>query len=153
VANSAAGVICDAVRATTALIVFRLRGAYFADRFLGSGRCFIVSSLPSSSACAAHRNLALNPSIQPLSVPGSMGEGPCDVRTPAARDMIFLVDRPPLMAGHNCGRVLRSQVAPRLAAWSSAINERLRRGLVSILDSVKIAVRVATAAITGMVVR
>jgi len=57
------------------------------------------------------------------------GEGLLDVRTRAARDMKFSYwIASALMAGHNCGGVLRSQVARGLARVRSAIM-KLRAGL------------------------
>jgi branched-chain amino acid transport system permease protein len=134
----------------TALIVFRLRGAYFA---IGTWVVAEVYRLVFAQfkPLGGGTGMSLSPSVT-SSVPGiEWVKTLLDVRTPAARDIISYWVALALMAGTLAFVyfILRSRRGLALGAIRD--HEAAAASLGVNIDRVKLAVYVLTAAVTGMV--
>ncbi|MGH6740095.1 MAG: branched-chain amino acid ABC transporter permease [Bradyrhizobium sp.] len=145
-----AGLVSAVLALPTALIVFRLRGAYFA---IGTWVVAEVYRLVFAQfkALGGGTGMSLSPSVT-SSVPGiEWIKMLLDVRTPAARDIISYWVALALMAGTLAFVyfILRSRRGLALGAIRD--HEAAAASLGVDIDRVKLAVYVLTAAVTGMV--
>jgi branched-chain amino acid transport system permease protein len=145
-----AGLVSAVLALPTALIVFRLRGAYFA---IGTWVVAEVYRLVFAQfkPLGGGTGMSLSPSVT-SSVPGiEWVKTLLDVRTPAARDIISYWVALALMAGTLAFVyfVLRSRRGLALGAIRD--HEAAAASLGVDIDRVKLAVYVLTAAVTGMV--
>jgi branched-chain amino acid transport system permease protein len=145
-----AGVISALFALPTALIVFRLRGAYFA---IGTWVVAEVYRLVFAQfkPLGGGTGTSLTPSVT-SSVPGiEWVKALLDVRTPAARDIISYWVALALMAGTLAAVyfILRSRRGLALGAIRD--HEAAAAGLGVDIYRVKLAVYVATAAMTGAI--
>ncbi len=145
-----AGLVSAALALPTALIVFRLRGAYFA---IGTWVVAEVYRLVFAQfkALGGGTGTSLSPSVT-SNVPGiEWIKTMLDVRTPAARDIASYWVALALMAGTLAlvYFILRSRRGLALGAIRD--HEAAAAGLGVDIDRVKRAVYVATSAMTGMV--
>jgi branched-chain amino acid transport system permease protein len=144
------GLVCALFALPTALIVFRLRGAYFA---IGT---WVVAEIY-RLAFAQFKTLgggtgtSLAPSVT-SSVPGiEWVKTMLDMRAPAARDVISYWVALALMAGTLAFVYLVLRSRRGLALGAIRDNEAAAAGLGVDIYRIKLAVYVATAAATGMV--
>jgi branched-chain amino acid transport system permease protein len=145
-----AGLVSAVLALPTALIVFRLRGAYFA---IGTWVVAEVYRLVFAQfkPLGGGTGMSLSPSVT-SSVPGiEWVKTLLDVRTPAARDIISYWVALALMAGTLAFVyfILRSRRGLALGAIRD--HEAAAASLGVDIDRVKLAVYVLTAAVTGMV--
>jgi branched-chain amino acid transport system permease protein len=145
-----AGLVSALLALPTALIVFRLRGAYFA---IGTWVVAEVYRLVFAQfkALGGGTGMSLAPSVT-SSVPGiEWVRTLLDVRTPAARDIISYWVALALMAGTLAFVyfILRSRRGLALGAIRD--HEAAAASLGIDIDRVKLVVYVLTAAVTGMV--
>ena len=145
-----AGLVSAVLALPTALIVFRLRGAYFA---IGTWVVAEVYRLVFAQfkPLGGGTGMSLSPSVT-SSVPGiEWVKTLLDVRTPAARDIISYWVALALMAGTLAFVyfILRSRRGLALGAIRD--HEAAAASLGVNIDRVKLAVYVLTAAVTGMV--
>ena len=145
-----AGVVSAAFALPTALIVFRLRGAYFA---IGTWVVAEVYRLVFAQfkALGGGTGTSLSPSVT-SSVPGiEWVKAMLDVRTPAARDIVSYWVALVLTAGTLAFVyfILRSRRGLALGAIRD--HEAAAAGLGVDIDRVKLVVYVAASAMTGMV--
>jgi branched-chain amino acid transport system permease protein len=145
-----AGVVSALFALPTALIVFRLRGAYFAI-------CTWVVAEVYRLVFAQFKGLgggtgtSLSPSVT-SSVPGiEWVKTLLDLRTPAARDIISYWAALALMAGTLAFVYLMLRSRRGLALGAIRDHEGATAGLGVDIYRVKLAVYVATAAMTGMI--
>jgi branched-chain amino acid transport system permease protein len=145
-----AGLVSAALALPTALIVFRLRGAYFA---IGTWVVAEVYRLVFAQfkALGGGTGTSLSPSVT-SSVPGiEWVKAVLDLRTPAARDIVSYWVALTLMAGTLAAVYLILRSKRGLALGAIRDHEAAAAGLGVDFDRVKITVYVVTAAITGMV--
>ena len=145
-----AGAVSAALALPTALIVFRLRGAYFA---IGTWVMAEVYRLVFAQfkALGGGTGTSLSPSIT-SSVPGiEWIKVMLDVRTPAARDITSYWVALALMAGTLVFVYLILRSRRGLALGAIRDHEAAAAGLGVDIVRVKLAVYVATAAVTGMI--
>jgi branched-chain amino acid transport system permease protein len=145
-----AGAICALFALPTALIVFRLRGAYFA---IGTWVVAEVYRLVFAQfkPLGGGTGTSLTPSIT-SSVPGiEWVKGLLNVRTPVARDIISYWVALALMAGTLVFVYLVLRSRRGLALGAIRDNEAAAAGLGVDIYRIKLAVYIATAAMTGMV--
>jgi len=145
-----AGLVSALFALPTALIVFRLRGAYFA---IGTWVVAEVYRLVFAQVkpLGGGTGTSLTPSVT-SSVPGiEWVKGLLDLRTPAARDVISYWVALALMAGTLAVVyfILRSRRGLALGAIRD--HEAAAAGLGVDIYRIKLAVYVATAAMTGMI--
>ena len=145
-----AGLVSALLALPTALIVFRLRGAYFA---IGTWVVAEVYRLVFAQVkpLGGGTGTSLTPSVT-SSVPGiEWVKGLLDLRTPAARDVISYWVALALMAGTLAVVyfILRSRRGLALGAIRD--HEAAAAGLGVDIYRIKLAVYVATAAMTGMI--
>ena len=134
----------------TALIVFRLRGAYFA---IGTWVVAEVYRLVFAQfkGLGGGTGTSLSPSVT-SAVPGiEWVRAWLDVRTPAARDILSYWVALALMAGTLAMVYLILRSRRGLALGAIRDNEAAAAGLGVDIHRIKLAVYVATAAMTGMV--
>lgn len=145
-----AGIISAALALPTALVVFRLRGAYFA---IGTWVVAEVYRLVFAQfkALGGGTGTSLDPSVT-SSVPGiAWVKNLLDVRTPAARDIISYWLVLALMAGTLALVYFMLRSRRGLALGAIRDNEAAAAGLGVDIYRVKLGVYVATAAMTGMI--
>nr|WP_284262477.1 branched-chain amino acid ABC transporter permease [Bradyrhizobium iriomotense] len=145
-----AGIVSAALALPTALIVFRLRGAYFA---IGTWVVAEVYRLVFAQvkALGGGTGTSLSPSVT-SSVPGiEWIKTALDVRTPAARDIASYWLALALMAGTLAFVYLVLRSRRGLALGAIRDREAAAASLGVDIDRIKLAVYVATAAMTGMV--
>ncbi len=145
-----AGIVCALFALPTALIVFRLRGAYFA---IGTWVVAEVYRLVFAQfkAVGGGTGTSLTPSVT-SSVPGiEWVETLLDIRAPAARDVISYWVALALMAGTLAFVYLVLRSRRGLAFGAIRDHEAAAAGLGVDIYRVKLAVYVATAAATGMI--
>ncbi|MBV8926250.1 MAG: branched-chain amino acid ABC transporter permease [Bradyrhizobium sp.] len=145
-----AGLVAAVLALPTALIVFRLREAYFA---IGTWVVAEVYRLVFAQikALGGGTGTSLPPSVT-SSVPGiDWIASMLDVRTPAARDIASYWLALLLMAGTLAFVYLILRSRRGLALGAIRDNEAAAAGLAVDITSVKLAVYVATAAMTGMI--
>jgi len=145
-----AGVVSAVFALPTALIVFRLRGAYFA---IGTWVMAEVYRLVFAQfkALGGGTGTSLSPSVT-SSVPGiEWIKAVLDLRTPAARDIASYWVALALMAGTLTFVYLVLRSRRGLALGAIRDHEAAAAGLGVDIDRVKLAVYVLTAAMTGMV--
>ncbi len=144
-----AGIISAALALPTALIVFRLRGAYFA---IGTWVVAEVYRLVFAQfkALGGGTGTSLDPAVT-SSVPGiEWVKTLLDIRTPAARDVISYWLVLALVAGTLALVYFTLRSRRGLALGAIRDNETAAAGLGVDIYRVKLAVYVATAAMTGM---
>ena len=145
-----AGLVSALFAFPTALIVFRLRGAYFA---IGTWVVAEVYRLVFAQfkALGGGTGASLAPSVT-SSVPGiEWVKTLFDVRTPAARDIVSYWVALALMAGTLAFVYLILRSRRGLAIGAIRDHEGAAAGLGVDIYRIKLAVYVATAAVTGMV--
>jgi len=145
-----AGIISAALALPTALVVFRLRGAYFA---IGTWVVAEVYRLVFAQfrALGGGTGTSLDPSVT-SSVPGiEWIKTLLDIRTPAARDIISYWLVLALMAGTLALVYFTLRSRRGLALGAIRDNETAAASLGVDIYRVKLAVYVATAAMTGMI--
>jgi branched-chain amino acid transport system permease protein len=145
-----AGLVCAAFALPTALIVFRLRGAYFA---IGTWVVAEVYRLVFAQfkGLGGGTGTSLAPSVTSTVFGIEWVKALFDVRTPAARDIISYWGALVLMAGTLAFvyAVLRSRRGLALGAIRD--HEAAAAGLGVDIYRTKLAVYVAVAAMTGMI--
>jgi branched-chain amino acid transport system permease protein len=144
------GIISATMALPTALIVFRLRGAYFA---IGTWVVAEVYRLVFAQfrSLGGGTGTSLDPSVT-SSVPGiEWIKTILDIRTPAARDIISYWLVLALMAGTLALVYFTLRSRRGLALGAIRDNETAAAGLGVDIYRVKLAVYVATAAMTGMI--
>src|SRR3954454_2124346 len=145
-----AGIVAAVLALPTALIVFRLRGAYFA---IGTWVVAEVYRLVFAQVkpLGGGTGTSLTPSVT-SSVPGiELVKGLLDLRTPAARDIISYWVALALMAGTLALVYLILRSRRGLALGAIRDHEAAAAGLGVDIYRIKLAVYVATAAMTGMI--
>jgi len=145
-----AGIISAALALPTALIVFRLRGAYFA---IGTWVVAEVYRLVFAQfrALGGGTGTSLDPAVT-SSVPGiEWIKTLLDMRTPAARDIISYWLVLALVAGTLALVYFTLRSRRGLALGAIRDNETAAAGLGVDIYRVKLAVYVATAGMTGMI--
>jgi branched-chain amino acid transport system permease protein len=145
-----AGLAAAALALPTALIVFRLRGAYFA---IGTWVVAEVYRLVFAQvkALGGGTGTSLSPSVT-SSVPGiEWIKAMLDLRTPAARDIASYWMALALMTGTLLLVYLVLRSRRGLALGAIRDHEPAAAGLGVDIDRVKLAVYVATAGMTGMI--
>jgi branched-chain amino acid transport system permease protein len=145
-----AGIISAALALPTALIVFRLRGAYFA---IGTWVVAEVYRLVFAQfrALGGGTGTSLDPAVT-SSVPGiEWIKTLLDIRTPAARDIISYWLVLALVAGTLALVYFTLRSRRGLALGAIRDNETAAAGLGVDIYRVKLAVYIATAAMTGMI--
>jgi branched-chain amino acid transport system permease protein len=145
-----AGLVSTLFALPTALIVFRLRGAYFA---IGTWVVAEVYRLVFAQfkPLGGGTGTSLTPSVT-SSVPGiDWVKALLDVRTPAARDIISYWVALALMAGTLAFVYLILRSRRGLALGAIRDHEAAAAGLGVDIYRIKLAVYVATAAMTGMI--
>jgi branched-chain amino acid transport system permease protein len=144
------GLVSAALALPTALIVFRLRGAYFA---IGTWVVAEVYRLIFAQfrALGGGTGTSLDPSVT-SSVPGiEWIKALMNIRTPAARDIISYWLVLALMAGTLALVYFTLRSRRGLALGAIRDNEAAAAGLGVDIYRVKLGVYVATAAMTGMI--
>src|SRR5262245_51077463 len=145
-----AGVVAAVLALPTALIVFRLRGAYFA---IGTWVMAEVyrQVFAQVKALGGGTGTSLSPSVT-SSVPGiEWIKAVLDLRTPAARDVASYWMALALMAGTLAFVYLILRSRRGLALGAIRDHEQAAAGLGVDVVRVKLGVYVATAAMTGMI--
>ena len=145
-----AGMVSAALALPTALIVFRLRGAYFA---IGTWVVAEVYRLVFAQvkALGGGTGTSLTPSVT-SSVPGiEWIKTLLDVRTPAARDIASYWLALALVVGTLAFVYLLLRSRQGLALGAIRDRESAAASLGVDIDRIKLAVYVATAAMTGMI--
>ena len=145
-----AGVISALFALPTALIVFRLRGAYFA---IGTWVAAEVYRLVFAQVkpLGGGTGTSLTPSVT-SSVPGiEWVKALLDLRTPAARDIVSYWVALALMAGTLAAVYLILRSRRGLALGAIRDHETAAAALGVDIYRIKLAVYVATAAMTGMI--
>ncbi|WP_449378279.1 branched-chain amino acid ABC transporter permease [Bradyrhizobium sp. UFLA05-112] len=145
-----AGIVSATLALPTALIVFRLRGAYFA---IGTWVVAEVYRLAFAQvkAVGGGTGTSLSPSVT-SSVPGiEWIKALLDVRTPAARDIASYWLALALMAGTLAFVYLVLRSRRGLALGAIHDREAAAASLGVDIERIKLTVYVATAAMTGMV--
>ena len=145
-----AGVISALFALPTALIVFRLRGAYFAIGTWVVAEAYRLV-FAQVKPLGGGTGTSLTPAIT-SSVPGiEWVKTLLDVRTPAARDIISYWLALALMAGTLGAVYLILRSRRGLALGAICEHEAAAAGLGVDIYRIKLAVYVATAAMTGMI--